>query len=40
VACANMLLHKDGKTNIIQGDSTNENVLSINGDTNINNVGE
>lgn len=26
VACANMLLHKDGKSNIIQGDSTTEEV--------------
>ncbi|MDT3947990.1 N-6 DNA methylase [Staphylococcus haemolyticus] len=26
VACANMLLHKDGKTNIIQGDTTSKEV--------------
>jgi hypothetical protein len=34
-----MLLHKDGKTNIIQGDSTNENPLDI-GDNSITNVGQ
>ncbi len=38
VACANMLLHKDGKSNIIQGDSTNENKLT--GVTECENVGE
>jgi type I restriction-modification system DNA methylase subunit len=35
-----MLLHKDGKTNIIQGDSTNENLLQINNDASITNVGD